>query len=69
MVHQLGELGIVIDYGGNNPGAVLQHQVFDGRNRAWQNYLVDGKPLMPPVDIRSLPPGDYRLSSESEIDE
>jgi hypothetical protein len=69
MVHQLGELGIVIDYGGNKPGSVLQHQVFNGRNDSWQNYLVEGKPLSPPVDINSLPPGEYRLFLESAVND
>lgn len=61
MVHQLGDLGILIDFGKNKPGSVLQYQVTDGRYISWQDYLVDGMPLTAPIDIKSLPPGEYRL--------
>jgi hypothetical protein len=61
MVHQLGDLGILIDYGKDKPGSVLQHQTPEGRSYTWQDYLVDGKPLTAPIDVKSLPPGEYRL--------
>lgn len=61
MVHQLGHLGIVIDYGSKEPGSVLQHQIREAGRWAWQDYLVDGKILTAPVDIETLPPGEYRF--------
>lgn len=61
MVHQLGHLGILIDYGDNQPGSVLQHQVRENGRYTWQDYLVDGQPLTSPVDVHSLPPGEYQL--------
>ena len=61
MVHQLGHLGIVIDYGSKIPGSVLQHQVRENGRYIWKDYLVDGQPLTAPVDVTSLPPGDYQL--------
>ena len=61
MVHQLGDLGILIDYGNNKPGSVLQHQILEGRYYAWQDYLLDGKPITAPIDVKTLPAGKYRL--------
>ena len=61
MVAQLGHLGILIDYGNNEPGSVLQHQVRENGRYIWQDYLVDGQPLTAPVDIHSLPSGEYQL--------
>jgi hypothetical protein len=61
MVHQLGHLGILIDYGNNTPGSVLQHRSNKGGDFIWQDYTVDGKPVTAPIDVKSLPPGVYRL--------
>ena len=61
MVHQLGDLGILIDYGCNEPGSVLQHQIRKDGRYIWQDYLVDGQPLTAPGDVKSLPPGEYQL--------
>jgi len=61
MVHQIGDLGILIDYGNNKPGAVLQHQNVEGTHYRWRDYLVDSKPVTAPIDIKTLPPGEYRL--------
>ena len=61
MVHQIGDLGILIDYGNNTPGSVLQHHISEGRDFIWQDYTVDGKPVTAPIDVKSLPPGKYRL--------
>lgn len=61
MVHQLGELGIRIDYGNNKPGSVLQRQIHESGRYIWQDYLVDGQLLTAPVDVKSLPPGEYQL--------
>jgi len=61
MVHQLGHLGILIDYGNNEPGSVLQHQILEDGHYTWQDYLQDDEPITAPVDVNSLPPGEYRL--------
>jgi hypothetical protein len=61
MVHQLGHLGIFIDYGSNIPGSVLQRQVRENGRYTWEGYLVDGQPLTAPIDVKSLPPGEYQL--------
>jgi hypothetical protein len=61
MVHQIGDLGILIDYGNNTVGSVLQHQTTDSGDFVWQDYTVDGKPVTAPIDVKSLPPGEYRL--------
>ena len=61
MVHQIGDLGILIDYGNNNPGSVLQRRHPEDSNLEWQDYVLDGKPLTAPIDTQSLPPGEYRL--------
>jgi len=61
MVHQLGDLGILIDFGKNEPGSILQHYIPQGQKFSWQNYLVDGNPITAPVDVKTLPPGEYRL--------
>jgi len=61
MVHQIGDLGIVIDYGMNKPGSVLQRLISQSGRYIWQDYLVDGQPLTTPVDVKSLPPGEYQL--------
>ena len=63
MVHQLGHLGILIDYGDNKTGSVLQHQIRKHGGYIWQDYLVDGQPVTAPVDVNSLPPGEYQLRS------
>ena len=48
---------IYIDFGNNEPGMTLQCL-----DRAiWRDYLVDGEPVLSPVDIEALPPGKYRL--------
>ena len=46
MVHLLGNLGILIDYGSNEPGSILQHQIHKGRHYVWQDFLVDGNRLI-----------------------
>lgn len=61
MVHQLGHLGILIDYGDNKPGSILQHQIRKHDRYFWQDYLVDGQPVAAPVDVNTLPPGEYQL--------
>ena len=63
MVHQLGHLGILIDYGSNIPGSILQRQVRENGRYTWQDYLVDGQPLTTPIDVKTLPPGEYQLRS------
>ena len=61
MVHQLGHLDILIDYGSNIPSSVLQRQIRENGRYIWQDYLVDGQPVTAPIDVNSLPPGEYQL--------
>jgi hypothetical protein len=56
MIHQAGDLGVELDTGLNQPGAVLQ-RLTDGER---QDYPPD-KPLVWPLDYTTLPPGQYRL--------
>ena len=61
MVHQIGNLGILIDFGYNKPGSVLQRRHPEDSDSEWQDCISDGKPLTAPIDTESLPPGEYRL--------
>ena len=49
--------GIEIDFETDKPGAILQRK----EKGYWHDYLVDGKPVVNPFDVESLPPGFYRL--------
>jgi hypothetical protein len=60
MIYQLGDLGIVLDAGPNNPGDVLQRK----ESNEWLDFAPNGKVVRAPVDVRTLPPGEYRLVSE-----
>jgi hypothetical protein len=57
MILSAGDLALEIDFGRNQPGAILQRKETDG----YQDYLVDGKPVVNPVDVNTLPPGWYQL--------
>ena len=57
MILSAGDLGIEIDFGPDQPGAILQHKERDG----YHDYLVDGKPVVNPFDVEILVPGFYRL--------
>jgi hypothetical protein len=57
MMYQAGDLGLLIDFGNNLPGSVLQRRSYG----QWQNYLIDGKPVLYPYDVHQLPPGEYRF--------
>ena len=57
MIWSAGDLGIEIDFGTDKPRAILQRKEDNG----YQDYLVDGKPVVNPFDVESLPPGIYRL--------
>jgi hypothetical protein len=57
---QAGDLGLTIDFGINRPGSIHQRKT----NRVWQDYMVEGEPLIYPFDVNQLPPGEYRLRSE-----
>ena len=50
MILSAGELGIEIDFGSDQPGAILQRK----EKGYWHDYLVDGDPVV-------LQPGWYRL--------
>ena len=55
MILSAGDLGIEIDYGSDQPGAILQRKGY------WRDYLVDCEPVTNPFDEEMLPPGFYRL--------
>ena len=57
MILSAGDLGIEIDFGPDQPGAILQRKEENG----YQDYLVDGEPVTNPFDMESLPVGFYRL--------
>lgn len=57
MIWSAGDLGIEINFGSDKPGAILQRK----DKGYWRDYLVDGKPVVNPFDVESLPPGFYRL--------
>ena len=57
MILSAGDLALEIDFGRNQSGAILQRKV----NGEWEDYLIDGKPVVNPVDVNTLPPGWYRL--------
>jgi hypothetical protein len=57
MIYSLGDLGIEIDFGRDKPGSILQRKEKDH----WKDYLTDGKPVINPIDVNTLPPGWYRL--------
>jgi hypothetical protein len=50
MIYSLGELGMEIDFGLNTPGAILQRK----EKGHWHDYLVDGKPVTKPFDVKLL---------------
>ena len=57
MIYSAADLGIEIDFETDKPGAILQRKEKDG----YRDYLVDGKPVVNPFDVESLPRGFYRL--------
>ena len=57
MISSAGDLGIEIDFGRNQPGAILQRKI----KGKWKDYLIDGQQVVNPVDVEILPPGWYRL--------
>ncbi len=57
MNYSAAVLCIEIDFGSNEPGAILQYE----DRGYWYDYLVDGKPVTNPFDVESLPAGRYRL--------
>ena len=64
MIHAAGDLGILIDYGNNQPGSVLQRRE-NPFSDVWRDYEIDGEPVTARIDIESLPPGEYRLVQQS----
>ena len=57
MILSAGDLNLEIDFGRNQPGAILQRRI-KGR---YQDYLIARKPVTNPIDVEILPPGWYRL--------
>jgi hypothetical protein len=57
MIYSAVDLGIEIDFGSNEPGAILQRE----DRGYWHDYLIERKPVTNPFDVETLPPGRYRL--------
>jgi hypothetical protein len=57
MIYSAADLCIEIDFRTDQPGAILQRK----DKGHWHDYLVDGKPVVNPIDVESLPRGLYRL--------
>ena len=57
MIYSAVDLVIEIDFGNDKPGAILQRK----EKGYWHDYMVDGKPVVNPFDVESLPPGWHRL--------
>ena len=57
MIWSAGDLAIEIDFGPDQPGAILQRKESDG----YHDYLVDGESVTNPFDVESLPAGFYQL--------
>jgi hypothetical protein len=57
MIYSAADLCIEIDFGSNEPGAILQRK----EKGYWRDYLVDGKPVVNPFDVETLSAGVYRL--------
>ena len=53
MIWSAGDLGIEIDFGSNQPGAILQRNEENG----YQDFLVDGELVTNPIDVEVLPLG------------
>jgi hypothetical protein len=51
MIYSAGDLGIEIDFGTDQPGAILQRK----DKGYWHDYLIDGKPVTNPIDVETLP--------------
>jgi hypothetical protein len=59
MIYQLGDRNVIFNSGANRPGDVLQRRERDG----WKDYRVNDEVMKAPVEVYSLPPGEYRLVS------
>lgn len=59
MIYQAGDYNLIFDSGSNTDGDFLQRKGPDG----WSNFEVEGRVLRAPIDMYSLPPGQYRLVS------
>jgi hypothetical protein len=57
MILSAGDLALEIDFGPDKSGAILQRK----EKGEWKDYVIDGKPVVNPVDVNTLPPGWYRL--------
>lgn len=58
MIVASGHTGVNIDLGREESGMVLQKRE---RRFDWGSYLIDGTPVTWPIDIDTLPSGEYRL--------
>ena len=56
MILSAGDLGIEIDFGNDQSGAILQRR----EKGHGHDYLIDGKPVVNPFYVETLPPGFCR---------
>ena len=57
------DLGVEIDYGAGNPQGTLQWL----ENGDWEDYSLDSEVVTSKsLDIKSLPPGKYRINSNEK---
>jgi len=52
MIYSAVDLGIEIDFGPDQPVAILQRK----DKGHWHDYLVNGEPVVNPFDVEPLPP-------------
>jgi hypothetical protein len=57
MILSSSDLVIEIDFGDDEPGAILQRK----EKGSWRDYLIDGEPVVNPFNVETLPPGWHRL--------
>ena len=57
MILAAADLVVEIDFGTDQPGAILQCK----EKGYWHDYLVEGEPVVNPFDVKTLVPGKYRL--------
>jgi len=57
MILSAVDLVIEIDFGSDQPGAILQRK----EKGHGHDYLVNGEPVVNPFDVETLVPGVYRL--------
>ena len=60
MIWSAGDLSIEIDFGSDQPGAILQRK----DKGYWHDYLVKGEPVVKPFNVEMLVSGWYQLREQ-----